>query len=256
MLKFSANLGMLFTEYPLPEAITKAKTAGFHAVECHFPYDVPPEAINQALQETGLEMLAINTRRGNAEDFGLAALPHRQDEARRTILEAITYARAIETKRIHIMAGITDAPDAENVFISNLRYAAAAAPDLIMMIEPINTHDVPSYMLASSAQARRIITAANAPNIKMMFDCYHIAKMGEDIKTAFTQCRNIIAHIQCAGLPHRGAIHDSTIDYRPLFKAIKNSGHSLPIGAEYKPKGGDTLASLDWLRDPEFNLSL
>lgn len=106
-MKFSANLGFLWTNRSLPDAIRAAKKSGFDAVECHYPYGTAAEEVRATLSETNMEMLALNTRRGQVEngDNGLAALPGRETEARAAIDEAINYARLIGAKNIHVMAG-------------------------------------------------------------------------------------------------------------------------------------------------------
>jgi 2-dehydrotetronate isomerase len=104
-VKFSANLGFLWADLRLPDAIRAAKAAGFDAVECHWPYDVAAAEVKAALDETGLPMLGLNTRRGNvaAGENGLCALPRREGDARVVIDEALAYARATGTRAVHVM---------------------------------------------------------------------------------------------------------------------------------------------------------
>jgi len=148
-MKFSANLGFLWADRPLTDAIHAAKAAGFDAVECHWPYDVPAEAIKAALEETGLHMLGLNTRRGDVAggENGLSALPGRESDARAAIDEAIAYAIAIETPKIHVMAGFAKGQDAHDTFVGNLRYACekAAPHGITILIEPLNKYDAPGY---------------------------------------------------------------------------------------------------------------
>ena len=142
MTCFSANLGFLWNDLPLPDAIRAASMAGFDAVECHWPYDVPAEDVAAALAETGLPMLGLNTRRGDldAGENGVAALPGRKDDARAVIDEAITYAVAIQASNIHVMAGFAAGQAAHDSFIANLDYActAAATHGITILIEPLN----------------------------------------------------------------------------------------------------------------------
>ena len=254
MIRFSANLGLLFTEYDLPEAIHAAHDAGFDAVECHWPYAQASEVIKSALDETGLCMLGINTDRGDAEkgEFGLSALPDRITDARAAIDQAIDFARAIDCPHIHVMAGNSRDPQSQDVMIENLHYAAAKAPDLTFMIEPINTIDLPDYALNSVEQAAAIINTVAADNVKLMFDCYHIGKMGGDVIGLLKTHLHLIAHIQFASVPDRGPpdltpSYQGALDYNAVFKTITDLGYRNPLGAEYKPDG-HTQNSLDWLR--------
>ena len=249
MTQFSANLGFLWSDRSLVAAIHAAHAAGFDAVECHWPYDHDPADVKAALDDTGLAMLGLNTRRGDvaAGDNGLAALPGREGEARAAIDDAIIYANAINTPNIHVMAGFAEGMPAEACFIDNLRYATAAAPDITFLIEPLNHHDAPGYFLNHSDQARRVIEAVGAPNLKMMFDCYHIQILEGDLTRRLSANLDITAHIQFAGVPSRGRPDDGEINYRHIFAHIAEIGYDAPLGAEYKPENGDTDASLGWM---------
>lgn len=250
-MRYSANLGFLFTELPLPQAIHAAKDAGFDAVECHFPYDTPAADVAEALQQTGLTMLGLNTWPGDkaAGDFGLAALTGREDEARAAIAQAVDYAVATGTKAIHVMAGRTDGGDAaEATFRANLTYACdlAAAHGITILIEPINTRDVQNYHLSRTDHALAIITALNRLNLKLMFDCYHMQIMQGDLAMHLRDLMPVIGHIQIAAVPDRGEPDQGEVDYRWLMGHIDKLGYGGPIGAEYKPRDG-TLTGLGWL---------
>ncbi|MEM7341876.1 MAG: TIM barrel protein [Actinomycetota bacterium] len=250
MPQFSANLGFLWTDRPLPAAIEAAAGAGFDAVECHWPYDVDAGEVRAALAATGLSMLGINTRRGDAAagDNGLAALPGRDDEAWAAIAEAIGYAAAIGADSVHVMAGRAQGPLAHRTFVDNLAYAAqlAVPHGITILIEPLNRHDAPGYHLRTTDQARMVIQEVAAPNLKLMFDCYHVARTEGDVITRLGALLPVIGHIQFAGVPHRGAPDQGEIDYGAVFAAIDDLGWARPIGAEYRPDG-DTNASLGWL---------
>lgn len=261
MLAFSANLGFLFSEHTLPDAIRAAAQAGFQAVECQFPYDVPAADVRAALDETGLPMLGLNTSPGqiDAGDFGLAALPDREAEARVAIDQAVAYADAIGCRSVHVMAGKTGATDPhvradfEPVFQSNLDYACRLAAPLgvTILIEPINRHDVPGYHLYSPAHAARTIAAVGQPNLKMMLDCYHVTRMGGDPLEAYRQHAGDVHHIQFAGVPERGVPErgdpgQGEVDYAAALPAIRDAGYDGFPGAEHRP-AGTTADSLGWL---------
>lgn len=173
MTQFSANLGFLWADLPLPKAIAAAKAAGFDAVECHWPCDTPAEDTARALHDAGLRMLGLNMVRGKPGETGLAALPGREAEARAAIDQALAYAARIEAGMVHVMAGFASGADARAVFVANLSYAAkrAAALGITILIEPLNRHDAPGYFLQTTDQARDIITSVGESNLKMMFDC-------------------------------------------------------------------------------------
>ena len=245
-MRFSANLGFLWADLPLPQAIHAAARAGFDAVECHWPYETAPEAVVAALTETGLPMLGLNTRRGAAGENGLAALPGREAEARAEIDRAIAYARAIGCGAVHVMAGRAEGPAAEAIFLANLAHACRSAPDLTILIEPLNRYDAPGYFLSGSDQAARLIARAGHDNLKLMFDCYHLQIMEGDLSRRLQALMPIIGHVQIAAVPDRGAPDHGELDYRHICGVLRDLGWQRPIGAEYRP-GGVTEASLGWL---------
>lgn len=250
MPTFSANLGFLWTDRPLPDAIRAAATAGFSAVECHWPYEVPVADVRDALQDTGLPMLGLNTVRGDvaAGDNGLAAVPGREDEARAAIVQAVDYANAIGCGAVHVMAGKAAGEEAFETFVANLAFAAETAGPSgpTILIEPLNAHDAPGYFLGDSAQAATMIGAVGSESVRLMFDCYHVGRTEGDVLGTFRQRLPIIGHIQFAAVPDRGAPDHGEVDYRQVFDLIDELGWKAPLGAEYRPDG-DTEASLGWM---------
>jgi hydroxypyruvate isomerase len=251
-MKFSANLGFLWRELDLPDAIRAAKKAGFSDVECHWPYDTPAKQVREALKETGMTMLGLNTHPGDLDDgdFGLCALPDRMDEGRAAIDQAVAYANATGTKCIHVMAGKAKGAEAAKAFVSNLKYACerAAAFGITILIEPLNTYDVPGYFLTSTTEAQRIIDMVDEPNIKIMFDCYHMQLMQGDLTNTLRDLLPKIGHIQIASVPDRAQPDHGELDYRYVLQLIAELGYSAPIGAEYKPTT-PTDQTLGWLKN-------
>ena len=248
MTLFSANLGFLWSERSLPDAIYAAKAAGFAAVECHWPYDTPAAEVRAALEDTGLPMLGLNTSRGDvaAGENGLSALPGREHDARAAIDEALDYARAVGARAVHVMAGFASGPEAEQTFAGNLAYACRNAGDVTILIEPLNRHDAPDYFLSTTDQARRIIADVARPNLKLMFDCYHVGRTEGDLITRFTALRPIIGHVQFASVPDRGTPDHGEINYEFVFRELARQGWDSPLGAEYKPQI-QTDKTLGWM---------
>lgn len=249
-MKFSANLGFLWTDLRLTDAVRAAKAAGFDAVECHWPYDIPADEIKAVLEETGLPMLGLNTRRGDVEagDNGLSALPTRVSEARAAIDEALSYATAIDARCVHVMAGKADCFQARYTFIDNLLYACKAAQPsgINILIEPLNSYDAPGYFLNSIKQAIELIDDVGADNLKLMFDCYHVGRTEGAVLETFKQAAAVTGHVQFAAVPDRGTPDHGDVDYQTLLKDLKAVGWKGPFGAEYKPDGDPDL-SLGWM---------
>ena len=250
-MKLSANLGFLWADRPLPDAIVAAKAAGFDAVECHWPYSVDVKDISEALSETGLPMLGLNTRRGNTDagENGLSALVGREHDARAAIDEAIHYAAALNVPKIHVMAGFASGPSAHVCFVENLRYACenAAQHGITILIEPLNKYDAPGYFLTTTQQGIEIISEVAQANLKLMFDCYHVQLMEGDVSHKLEALLPHIGHIQFASVPTRGTPDQGELNYAHVFEVIEKLNYTAPLGAEYKPSG-DTDASLGWMQ--------
>lgn len=250
MAKFSANLGFLWTEFDLVDAIAKAKLAGFDAVECHWPYEVPVADLKAALKKADFPMLGLNTLRGDvaAGEAGLTAIAGREAEACINIDQAINYGAELGCSVVHVMAGVTSGNKAQQVFVENLKYAASRAAEHSMqvVIEPINTRDIPGYFLNTVEQAADIIAQVNQPNVKIMFDCYHVQIMQGDILVRLQKHLPLVGHIQIAAVPDRGEPDAGELNYHAICKAIDDMGYTGYIGAEYKPRK-TTEEGLAWM---------
>lgn len=249
MARFSANLGFLWTDRPLTDAVGAAADAGFGAVEAHFPYDTPAPALRRALDAVGRPLLGINTRRGDAPgDFGLCALPDRREAARAAIDEAVDYAVECGARAVHVMAGKAAGPEAEATFLENLAYARDRAGGSVeLLIEPLNHHDVPGYFLTTMAQARNLVETLGGEGVAVMFDIYHRQRVEGDLLARFVADQAIIGHVQFAGAPDRGAPDLGEVNIAWLLRAMDAAGYRGFFGAEYKP-AGETETSLGWLR--------
>ena len=251
MMKFSANLGFLWNDRPLPDAIRAAKAAGFDAVECHWPYAVPSSEVRDALTQTGLSMLGLNTSRGDVGrgENGLSALPDREPDARAAIDEALAYAHEIGTKNIHVMAGFASGAHAEKAFVGALKYACAHAADrgITILIEPLNQYDAPGYFLRSTDHAAEIIARVGVPNLKLMFDCYHVQLIEGDLTHRLEALAPVIGHVQIARVPDRGPPQGGEVNYPYIFDVLSDIGWRNPIGAEYK-SDQPTDETLDWFK--------
>lgn len=240
MLRFSANLGYLWTDLPLAARVRAAARAGFDAVEVHYPYDTPAAELRRALDETGLPLVSLNTRVWPGV-FGLAAVPGAEDRARAAIDEAIAYAEAAGAGAVHVMAGAAEGVEAEAVFRGNLRHATGRG--VTILIEPLNPGDAPGYFLTDYDLAARIAAETGA---KVMLDCYHAAAMGLDPLAIWDRHRAVIGHVQFADHPGRGAPGTGAVPLGRVLTALSAAGYGGYFGAEYRPEGR-TDASLGWL---------
>ncbi|AHB49707.1 hydroxypyruvate isomerase [Hyphomicrobium nitrativorans NL23] len=250
MPRFAANLSFLFTELPFLDRFEAAANAGFKGVEFMFPYATPADEIRARLDANGLELVLFNLPPGHWDkgERGFAALPGREDEFASAVDLALTYADALGCPRLHAMAGLTDHGATREVYVANLRLAAAWAAEqgVDILIEPINTRDMPGYFLTRTCDAADVIAEVGAPNLGLQFDLYHRHVSEGGVEAAIAEFAAITRHYQCADPPDRGEPGGSgELDYAVLFRTVDASGHTGWIGCEYKPRG-DTLAGLGW----------
>lgn len=255
MLKFSANLSLLFTEYPLVERFAAARAAGFSAVEIQFPYELPVDAIHQELHANGLQLVLINVPAGDLMQGGdgLAGVPGRETLFRTAVSEALHYARELGVPTVNVLAGRQ--PDGESrthclqTLEANLRHACETlhAFGINTVMEAINTHDMPRFLLHSVAHMQELLTRINHPGLKMQFDCYHMQRMQEDVLRCLQENIRDIGHIQFADVPGRHEPGTGRMNYDEIFALIRGLPYAGWVGAEYRPSTV-TGTSMGWLR--------
>jgi hydroxypyruvate isomerase len=255
MPRFSANLSMLFGEHDFLDRFDAAARAGFKAVEYVGPYDHPPEVVAARLKKNGLEQALFNLPAGDwgAGERGIAVLPDRIDEFRKSVDTAITYARALGCPQVNCLAGIApasiDLRTLEEVFVENLKFAAERfeKAGIKLLIEAINTRDIPGFFLTNSRQALAIIDRVGSKNLYFQYDIYHMQVMEGDLARTIEANLSRIAHIQLADNPGRHEPGTGEINYPFLYDHLDRIGYTGWVGAEYKPKAG-TEAGLGWFK--------
>lgn len=262
MPRFAANLSMMYTEHAFVDRFAAAAQDGFRAVEFLFPYAYPAETLRQLLADNGLVQALFNAPPGDwdSSERGLASLPGREDDFKRSIDTALEYASVLGNSKLHVMAGLTqpqqDKERQRAVYLENLSYAAhlAAAQDVTILIEPINTRDIPGYFLNRQDAAQAICAEVAVDNLQVQFDIYHCQIVEGDlaVKLKRDMARQVcgtggIGHIQIAGVPDRQEPDIGEINYPYLFDLIDGLGYQGWIGCEYRPRAG-TSAGLGWLK--------
>ena len=253
MPKFAANLTMLFTEAPFLERFALAREAGFEAVEFLFPYAFAAAEIRKRLDDNGLALVLHNLPAGNWEagERGIACLPDRIAEFRGGVAQAIEYAQALGVTQLNCLAGKTPAgvPEAlvRRTFVDNLKYAADALGrfGLKLLVEPINTFDIPGFYLSRSGQAIELLDEVGASNAYLQYDVYHMQRMEGELASTLQRLLPRIAHIQLADNPGRHEPGTGEIHYPYLFELLDRIGYAGWIGCEYKP-ATTTQAGLAW----------
>ena len=258
MPRFAANLSMMYPEHAFLDRFAAAAADGFEAVEFLFPYDFEPAEIASRLADNGLQQVLFNAPPGDfaGGERGIACLAERRDEFRRGILEqALPYALALRCPRLHVMAGLMPAGIARaalrEVYLENLAWAAreAASAGLDLLIEPINTRDMPGYLLNRQGEAHQIVEQIGAPNLKVQMDLYHCQIVEGDVAMKLRQYlpTGRVGHLQIAGVPDRHEPDQGELNYPYLFEQLDLLGWQGYIGCEYQPRAG-TSAGLAWLQ--------
>lgn len=253
MPNFAANLTMMYNEVLFPARFAAAARDGFTAVEFLFPYAYPAVEVKQLLRDNGLQLVLFNCPPGDWDggERGIASLPGRQDEFRRGVESALGYALELGTRRLHVMAGLMrhERVHQRDVYLANLAWAAAQAQGVgvDILIEPINTRDMPGYFLTRQEEAHAICREIGAPNLHVQCDLYHCQIMEGDLAATLRRDIGNIAHIQIAGVPDRHEPDAGEVNFPYLFRLLDELGYTGWIGCEYIPRGG-TSEGLGWLR--------
>jgi hydroxypyruvate isomerase len=261
MPRFAANLSMLYPEHDFLARFSAAAADGFTAVEYLFPYAYPAQELAARLGGHGLQQVLFNAPPGNwdAGERGLACLPGREDEFRSGVLKALEYAQALECPRIHLMAGLApagaDRARLQATYEANLVWAAAEAAKAgrDVLIEPINTRDIPGFFLNRQDEAHRIVRAIGAPNLKVQMDLYHCQIVEGDVAMKLRQYlpTGRVGHLQIAGVPMRNEPDIGELNHAYLFSVLDELHWSGWVGCEYRPaagtSAGGTSRGLAWM---------
>lgn len=256
MPRFAANLTMLFNELPFLERFKAAADAGFKGVEYLFPYPFAKEELAAQLEQHGLTQVLHNLPAGNWEqgERGIACHPDRVEEFRQGVDRAIEYATALRCRTVNCLVGIAPAGVTEDVLrqtvVDNLAYAAAKLKEegIRLLIEPINTYDIPGFYLSRTEQALRILDEVGSDNLFVQYDVYHAQRTEGELGATLTRHLGRIGHVQVADNPGRNEPGTGEINYGWLFRHIDKLGYDGWIGCEYKP-AGDTREGLRWLQE-------
>jgi hydroxypyruvate isomerase len=261
MPRFAANLSLLYPDRPFLERFAAAAHDGFKAVEYLFPYGWPAQELAAQLQAHGLQQVLFNAPPGDWEagERGLACWPGRETEFRCGVALALDYAAVLHCPRIHVMAGLVPPGVPQEIvqttYLHNLRWAAQAAATrgVQVLIEPINTRDMPGFFLNYQAHAHAIVAELAAPNLQVQMDLYHCQIMEGDVAMKLRQYlpTGHVGHIQIAGVPQRHEPDTGELNYPYLFAVLDELGYAGWVGCEYRPRHGNqangTSAGLGWL---------
>jgi hydroxypyruvate isomerase len=254
MPRFAANLSMLFTEVPFLERFERAARAGFGSVEFLFPYAHTPGEVAARVKGNRLKVVLHNLPAGDwdAGERGIACLPDRVDEFRAGVGKAIEYATALGVPQLNCLAGKVPLGASDEMlrktFVANLKFAASELKkaNLKLLIEPINTYDIPGFYLNRTAQAISVMDEVGADNLFLQYDIYHAQRSEGELAATIEKHLARIAHVQVADNPGRHEPGSGEINYAFLFAHLDRLGYRGAIGCEYKP-ASSTEAGLGWL---------
>lgn len=254
MPKFAANLTMLFTEYAFLERFDRAARAGFAAVEYMFPYEEDTDGIARALTNLHLTQALFNLPAGRwaAGDRGIAVDPDRRTEFRAGVTQAVELARRFRCPKLNCLAGKRrdDVPEGDQraTLVENLGYAAGqlARYDILLLVEPINTYDIPGFYLSTSAGALAVLDEVGAPNAAVQYDCYHMQRMEGNLTQTMQHLGRRLGHVQIADAPDRHEPGTGEINFPFVLGALDRLGYEGYVGLEYRPTA-QTEDSFGWI---------
>jgi hydroxypyruvate isomerase len=256
MSVFAANLTFLWTELPFLDRFAAAADAGFSRVEYMFPYEHPAADVRARLDAAGLEQVLFNLPAGDwaAGDRGLASDPARVDEFRAGVEQALAYAEVLDVEQLNCLAGLrldgVEPAVQWATLTDNVRHAARRLKSAgrRLLVEPVNTFDVPGFMLPTTDDALRLIDEVGEPNVLLQFDAYHVRRMEGDPATRLAPLLERVGHVQVADDPGRHQPGTGEIDFGALFELLDDAGYDGAIGLEYVPVP-DTAGSLGWIEE-------
>jgi hydroxypyruvate isomerase len=252
--KFAANLSFFYQDVPLLERIAKAAADGFGAVEYVSPYELDKSAIADALAAANIKQALFNLPAGDwaAGERGMGCLPDRIEEFKRGVDTAVAYARALDCPTVNCLAGLApagaDQALLDETLAANLAYAAPRLADagVTLVMEPINRIDMPTYHVATTAHAERIMEMVGVDNLKIQYDFYHMQIMQGDLVRTFERLFDRIGHVQVADNPGRNEPGTGEINYGFIFSELDRLGYAGWVGCEYKPRT-TTTEGLGWM---------
>jgi hydroxypyruvate isomerase len=254
MPRFAANLSMMFTEVPFLERFERAARAGFRAVEVQFPYEASASEVAARLKGAGLPMVLHNLPAGDTArgERGIACDPARVEEFRQGVVRAIEYATALDVPRLNCLAGIppahVDEATRRRTLVANLRHAAAALKEVgkVLVVEPINTYDVPGFWLNRTEQAIGVLDEVGADNAFVQYDLYHAQRMEGELCGTLSRRLDRIGHVQIADNPGRHEPGTGEVNWAHVLGHLDRIGYAGWVGCEYKP-AGVTEDGLGWM---------
>jgi hydroxypyruvate isomerase len=252
--RFAANLSMLWQEIDPYDRFRAAADAGFSRVEMLFPHQLDPVRLQGLLRDLGLEMVLFDPAPGNwaGGERGLLSVPGREDEFLATLRDAIALAGRLGTRQLNALAGIlppgASREEGERTAVANLRAAAPLIENagLTLLVEAINSIDMPGYFADTIERAANLVTAADSPSVRLQLDQYHVAMMGDDPIAALHRYDGLVRHVQIADLPGRHEPGTGSHPIREFLDELGAIGYDGVVGLEYRPLGS-TADSLSWL---------
>ena len=254
-MRFSANISMLFTEFPFAERFDRAAEAGFGAVELWWPGDSDAERVPDLARAAGVEVVLLNFDAGDmpSGDRGLLNDERRERQFRGNVPIALEVAAAAGCRRLNALVGVAidESPREEQLRVAheNARFAAdtAAHQGAEVLIEAVNTFENGDYLISTIPEASEFAAAVGRSNVRLLFDAYHTCRMGLPVEATLRESSDQVAHVQIADCPGRNQPGTGEIDFEGFFSTLDEVGYDGWIGLEYKPSAGDTVASLAWM---------
>jgi len=263
MIELDVCLETVFTGLPTEKRIEKIARAGCRFVEFWFhdaTFDGRECSRKQPKNAASLagacnaHGVAVNNLVVNAPDGSFGGAPVRAEDRGRyleRLEEVIEFAvlfgcRKAITCSGNVQPGLTRSRMRANLEKALSQAAAIAGKrGFTLLLEPLNTRvDHAGYYLDSTAEGAELVRAIASPNLRLLYDVYHMQIMEGNVIANIEQHIALIGHFHSAGVPRRGEHFMGELSYPYILQRIGAMGYKGRFGLEYFPQMKDHLASL------------
>lgn len=245
MLYYRPNISLMSDGAPVAERLRRVAEAGFTSFEVMFPRREGLAELLAAKERYGLAVGLYNTEPDETHPRGYLTDPQGAQVWAARLRQEVALAAQLGCRSIHCMIGNATPgltlDQQKEVIVQRLREAVPVAEGegLTLLIEALNTTDMPGFSVTRSRDGFDIVAAVGSPNVRFQYDVYHMQMMEGNLASTIRANVDKIGHIQIADVPGRYRPGTGEINFPFLLRAIEEAGYAGYVGLEYKLLPGD-----------------